>query len=79
MARPVSIKALHRALPGFDPDKIASGLDAGMGGPITRAAAVLEAVLTETPHAEELALVLADASLSHALDWDHLLSCWPSG
>lgn len=71
--RPVSIKVLHRALPGFGPDKIANGLDAGKGAPITWAAAVLETVLTETPHAEVLALVLADAALAQALGWDHLM------
>ena len=71
--RPVSIKTLGRALPAFEPGQIAAWLDAGKGSPVTRAAMVLEAVLTETLRAEVPALILADAALAQALGWDHLV------
>ena len=34
--RPVSVKALHRALPEVEPEAIATWLDAGQGAPIAR-------------------------------------------
>ncbi len=71
--RPVSIKALGRALSAFEPGQIAAWLDAGKGAPVTRAAMALEAVLTETPRAEVPALILADAALAQALGWHHLV------
>jgi hypothetical protein len=71
--RPVSIKALGRALPTIDPGQIATWLDAGKGAPVTRAAMVLEAVMRETPRADVPALILADAVLAQALCWDHLV------
>lgn len=71
--RPVSVKALGRALPSLDPGQIAAWLDAGKGAPVTRAAMVLEAVLIDTPRMETKALILADAALSQALGWDHLV------
>ena len=71
--RPVSIKALDRALPTLEPGQIAVWLDAGQGAPVSRAARVLETVLTEAPRAEVLGLVLADAALAQALGWDHLV------
>ena len=71
--RPVSIKALGRALPSLDPGQVAAWLDAGQGGPVTRAAMVLEAVLTDAPRADAPALILADATLAQALGWDHLV------
>ncbi|MCI5038418.1 hypothetical protein FIU94_20410 (plasmid) [Sulfitobacter sp. THAF37] len=70
--RPVSIKALGRALPTLEPGQIAAWLDAGKGAPVTRAAMALEAVLREAPRADEAALILADATLAKALGWDHL-------
>jgi hypothetical protein len=70
--RPVSVKALHRAFPEVDLDRIADWLDSGQGQPVTRAAAVLEVVLEAAPRAEVPALILADAALAQALDWDHL-------
>jgi hypothetical protein len=70
--RPVSVKALHRAFPEVDSDRIADWLDSGQGQPVTRAAAVLEVVLEAAPRAEVPALILADAALAQALDWDHL-------
>ena len=71
--RPVSIKALGRALPTIEPGQIAAWLDLGKGAPVTRAAIVLEAMIAEGPHAEVLALILADAALAQALGWDHLV------
>ncbi len=47
--RPVSVKALGRALPAFEPGQIATWLDAGEGAPVKRAALLLYAVLTEAP------------------------------
>jgi hypothetical protein len=70
--RPLSIKALGRALPTFEPGQIATWLDAGNGRPVNRAAMVLEAVLREAPRADVAALILADAALAQALGWDHV-------
>lgn len=77
--RPVSIKALGRTLPTLEPGQIATWLDAGSGAPVTQAAMVLEAVLHETPRAEIAALILADAALSQALGWEHLVPLLASG
>lgn len=71
--RPVSIKALGRALPTFEPGQIGTWLDAGKGAPVTRVAMALEAVLREAPRAEVAGLILADAALAQALGWDHLV------
>jgi len=71
--RPVSVKALGRALPTHPPEQIAGWLDAGQGAPMTRATMVLEAVLAEAPRAEVPALVLADAALAQMLGWEHLV------
>ncbi len=71
--RRVSIKALGRALPTFEPGQIATWLDAGKGSPVTRAVMVLEAVLCQAPRADKAALVLADAALAQALGWDPLM------
>src|SRR6056297_3745574 len=71
--RPVSIKALGRALPTLAPGQIAAWLDAGQGAPVRRAALVLEAVLRESPRADVPGLILADAALAQALGWDHLV------
>lgn len=77
--RPVSIKALGRALPSLEPVQIATWLDAVQGAPVSRAARVLEAVLTETPRGELPALILADAALAQALGWDHLVPLLAAG
>ena len=71
--RPVSIKALGRALPTLGPDQIAAWLDAGQGAPVRRAGLVLKAVLREAPRADVPGLILADAALSQALGWDRLV------
>ncbi|MEM9578573.1 MAG: DUF1403 family protein, partial [Pseudomonadota bacterium] len=73
VARPVSIKALHRALPEVDADQIATWLDAGQGAPVPRAATVLQAVLHARPRDLAAALILADAALAQALGWTHLI------
>lgn len=70
--RPVWAKTLHHALPEVDPARIAVWLDAAQGAPVTRAAQVLEAVLTQAPRAECPALILADTALALALGWEHL-------
>ncbi|KEO52041.1 DUF1403 family protein, partial [Thioclava indica] len=77
--RPVSIKALHRALPETAPEQIAMALDAGQGAPVARAAMALEAVLTQAPRADVPALILADAVLAQALGWDYLLPVLAGG
>ncbi|APE45871.1 hypothetical protein BOO69_22395 (plasmid) [Sulfitobacter alexandrii] len=71
--RPVSIKALGRALPAVEPGQIATWVDAGKGAPVTRAALALEAVFTGAPRADVPALILADGALAQALGWDHLV------
>lgn len=77
--RAVSIKALGRALPTLEPGQIAAWIDAGQGAPVSRVAMVLEAVLTEAPRAEVSALILADAVLSQALGWEHLVPLLAAG
>lgn len=77
--RSVSVKALGRALPTVELGQIVTWLDAGQGAPVTRAAMVLEAVLTEAPRAETQALILADAVLAQALGWDHLVPLLAAG
>lgn len=77
--RPASVKALGRALPSLEPCQIAKWLDAGQGAPVTRAAMVLEAVLTEVPRADVPALMLADAALALALGWGHLVPLLAAG
>ncbi|MEO0525193.1 MAG: DUF1403 family protein [Pseudomonadota bacterium] len=71
--RPVSVKALNRALPEIDADQIAIWLDAGQGAPVTLAASVLQAVLQERPRDHTTALLLAEAALAQALGWTHVL------
>ncbi len=77
--RPLSTKALCRALPDLQAERIATWLDAGQGMPVTRAAMVLEAVLTEAPRAELTARVLADAAIAQALGWDHVVPLLAAG
>lgn len=79
VARPISVKALGRALPTFEPEQIATWLDAGQGAPVGRAAMVMEAVLTEGPRAEVTGVILADAALAQALGWDHLVPLLAAG
>jgi hypothetical protein len=62
--RPISVKALHCALPQIDAEQIASWLDAGQGAPVARAAAVFQAVMEERPRNHIASLLLADATLA---------------
>jgi len=71
--RPMSVKALHRAIPTLNPEQIAIWLDAGQGAPIPRAVAVLTAVLDERPRDDTTALLLADAVLAQSLGWSHAM------
>jgi len=71
--RPLSVKAMHRALPDLEPEQIAVWLDAGRGAPVPRAAAVLQAVIEERPRDHTASLLLADAVLAQALGWSHVL------
>lgn len=79
VARPLSVKTLHRALPALEVDRIAGWLDMGRGGPVARAAMVLEAGLAEAPRAEISAQVLADAALAQALGWGHMVPLVAAG
>ena len=71
--RPISIKALHRALPHIEPDQIGMWLDAGQGAPIRQAAYVITAVLQDNPRAHVQALLLADAALAQSLGGTHVI------
>jgi hypothetical protein len=73
VARPISVAGLAKALPNVAAEKLALCLDATGGNSVHRAAAVLEAVLTDSPRSETAALILADAVLATSLGWDHLL------
>jgi len=77
--RPVSVGALNRALPGMDPEAIATWLDAGQGAPVARAASVLETVLSQISRGDVAALILADAALAQGLGWDHVVPLLASG
>lgn len=72
--RPISVPALKRAMPEALKDHVAVWLDAGQGGPVAQAAAVLEAVQADHPAEEVAALILGDAALARALGWSHV---WP--
>ncbi len=71
-ARPISVKALQRALPSVTAEQIATWLDTGRGGPVMRAATILETVLAAHPREEAMALILADAVLAQSLGWTHV-------
>lgn len=74
--RTIAVKSLHRALPHVAPEQIAVWLDSGdvgQGGPVGRAALVLETVLTDAPRSEAAGLMLADAALAQALGWDNIV------
>ncbi|GLT11390.1 hypothetical protein GCM10007928_36220 [Sulfitobacter porphyrae] len=75
----MSVKALARTLPTFEPDRIATWLDTAKVAPVARAAMVLEAVLTEAPRMETPALILADAALAQALGWGHVVPLLAGG
>jgi len=78
-ARPVSVKTLQRALPSVTAEQIATWLDTERGGPVMRAATVLEIVLTTHPREEIMALILADAVLVQSLGWTHVTPLLAAG
>ena len=71
--RPISVKALHRAMPGVEAEQIAAWLDAGQGVLVPRAASLLQAAIEDRPRDPATALILADAALAQALGWTHIL------
>ena len=71
--RPISVKALDRALRGVDAHQIATWLDSGQGAPVARAASVLQTVLADRPRDPASGLIFADAALAQALGWSHVL------
>ena len=77
--RPVSVKALDRALPEVDTHQMAAWLDgcdpggAGQGMPVPNAVAALQAILADRPRDSATALILADAALAQALGWSHVV------
>lgn len=77
--RPVSVKALNRALPEIDAERIAIWLDAGQVAPIPRVAAVLQAVFGDRPRDHTSAMLLADAALSQVLGWCHAMPLLATG
>ncbi|WP_146348372.1 DUF1403 family protein [Falsiphaeobacter marinintestinus] len=77
--RTVSVKSLHGALANVDATQIAAWLDTGQGGPVTRAAAVFETVVSDAPRSEGAALILADAVLARALGWGHMVPILAAG
>ena len=72
VARPITVAHLGRVLEGVAPEEIALSLDAAGGMPVDRVAAVIEAVLTQSPRAETVALILAEAVLARSLGQDNL-------
>ncbi len=79
VTQPIKVASLQHALAGIETGSIAGWLAAGQGAPVARAAAVLEAVLTDLPRAEDAALILADAALALALGWKHIVPLLAAG
>ncbi|MCI2393818.1 DUF1403 family protein [Aliiroseovarius sp. N1F302] len=79
VSRPLSARNLQRALPDLRGDEVAHWVGAQQGAAVGRAADVLQAVLTDHPHAEHAALILADAALARAMGWDHVLPIFAAG
>ncbi len=77
VTQPLTARGLT-PLPGMAPELIRNEL-ARPGAPIVRAAATLEAVLTEAPRAETAALILADAVLAKALNWNRIVPLLATG
>lgn len=77
--RPISAAVLKRAMPDGLASHVPIWLAAVQGGPVRRAAAVLEAVLTDHPTEEAAALILADAALARGVGWTHLMPLLAGG
>lgn len=73
VARPISVAHLAKVLEGVDPERIALCLDAKGPTPVDRAALAIEAVMTDRPHAETAAVILADAVMAQSLGREHVL------
>jgi len=78
-ARPISVKALQRAVPQTTSEQIAVWLDAGHGSPVNRVATLTETILVGYPREEVMALILADAVLAQSLGWTHVLPLLAAG
>lgn len=79
VARPISVATLKRALPETFANHLPGWLRGGRGGPVARAAQVLQTVLTECPGEDTVALILADTALARAVGWDHALPLLAAG
>lgn len=72
-ARPLSAQVLAGVLPRGDAALIAQAMATARKAPIPHAAALLDAALAHDPRGRTDALILADAALSRALGWTHLV------
>ncbi len=77
--RPVSAKALQRALLNVDVAEISRWFETERGSAVTTASQVLETILIEAPRAEVAALVTADATLATALNWKYMVPLLAAG
>lgn len=73
VTRPVSPVGLGKELAGISPERILRCLRSPRGDPVARAARAAETVLSENPHAEGAALMLADAVLARSLGLERML------
>ncbi|MGC3939634.1 DUF1403 family protein [Roseobacter sp. EG26] len=73
ISRQISLGALSKALPDLPAQDMATWLDMARGSPIRQATAVFATVLAENKSDETVALILADAALSRACGWKHLV------
>lgn len=71
--RPVSVKALHRALPEIEAEQIAMWIDVGPGSSIQGAATMMQTAIENRPRNPAAALILADAALAQTLGWSHVV------
>jgi len=63
-------------MPDDQQEMVAEALDltvSGAGAPVTKATSTLARILTSFPRQEAVALLCADAVLSHSIGWDHPL------
>ncbi|MXQ09717.1 DUF1403 family protein [Alphaproteobacteria bacterium GH1-50] len=65
--------SLERALPGYDPQEVRAWAGETEGGPVRRAASVLQRVVERQPRDPVAALLCAEAALSAALGWSRTL------
>lgn len=79
VARPISVPALKRAMPDELKPHVPVWQAAAQGSAVRRAAAVLEAVLTDHPTEEASALILADAALARSVGWSHIVPLLAAG